>query len=126
MESPADHPQKIQDRMNRVLFYDNLPSTEPPQGMVAVTRVYALNFDQMTGGDCAVLELIYRHLPGFDPSLEPQTWFGSSETSPPFLLASAEPSGLLVEGILRTTDWNDWHSQLLAGIESHPFPLHEF
>jgi hypothetical protein len=104
----------------RLLFYDNEPSQTAPTGMISVERVYAINFGELAEADVLALAALYQALPGFDPSHEPQTWFGSSADAPPFLCASAEPSGLVVVGILPPSDWEAWHLKLITGINAYP------
>ena len=113
--------------LKRRLFYDNPPpSGASPPGMIAIERIYAINVGLLSEeGELALLRL-YERLPGFDANAEPCTWFGASEDQPPWLQASAEPSGLLVAGVLPASSWDEWNAALLEGLESYPYPLHEF
>jgi len=94
--------------------------------MVAVQRIYAINFALVSEEDERALLRLYERLPGFDANAELQTWFGALEGQPPWLWASAEPSGLLVAGVLPASCWDEWNAALLDGLDSHPYPLHEF
>ncbi len=113
--------------MSATLFYDNqLDESSDHPGLVEVERVYALDFARFSAADNRALLELYRSLPGAYRETDVAAWFGDSADSPPYLAASAEPSGLQVNGSLAPADWDVWHDAFLRGLTAHPFPLHDF
>lgn len=107
--------------------YDNLEPT-PVGGltcMVAVERVYALDWDLFDEDDWRRLSKLCEELPGAmpGPSGLPgglACWFGDDEDVPPFLSASVEPPGLQVYGILPEADWGAWDARFRKAAERLP------
>ena len=96
-----------------VLFYGNDTKDIPSSGEYQpVDRVYAIRFSDFTDEHSIGLDKISQSLPefmGYDSDGIPY-WFGV-EDSPPFLSASAEPSNLLVYGMLSSRQWLAWDMQ---------------
>ena len=96
-------------------FYNNVVSFEPPpDGMVFIDRVYCLDFNNFGDAEWQRLTAICDELPNRKPDSADGCpwWFGSDESSPPFLWASVEPSGWCVHGIVPTDGWDKWDAQL--------------
>jgi hypothetical protein len=93
------------------LYYDNDTTSRPESGeSVPVERVYCLRLNDFEAKQWEQLMRIYESLPGWVGVGEHgcPAWFSKSE-QPPFLLASVEPSGLLVTGSLTPHAWQAWH-----------------
>lgn len=106
-------------------FYDNLNDATPPAGMVAVDRVYCLDFNNFGDAEWKRFTAIINDLPERKPDSADGCpwWFGSDESTPPFLWASVEPSGWLVHGIVPTDAWAFWDTQLQSAVADLPrFP----
>ena len=103
------------------LYYDNSTSLSAPEGSVAVERVYAIRFAEFGEAEWKELSRVFEALPVWRGEGEHgcSCWFGRSEVAP-YLLASVEPSGLLVTGVLGKHEWQQWHSQLVAGLSELP------
>lgn len=104
------------------IFYDNDASYLPTSPTAApVERVYCLRFNEFKPEHWERLQRIYESLPGWAGVGEHgcPCWFGSS-SSPPFLVASVEPSGLQVSGSLPERDWSRWHDVFLASLAALP------
>ena len=103
-------------------FYDNLTNTTPPAGMIAVERVYCLDFNNFGDAEWQRLTAICNELPERKPDSSDGCpwWFGSEHTSPPFLFASVEPSGWLVSGVLPADAWQAWDTQLQLATTKFP------
>jgi hypothetical protein len=104
------------------IYYDNDASHLPAAGSaVPVERVYCLRFNEFVPEHWENLQRIYESLPGWAGIGEHgcPCWFGGSE-SPPFLVASVEPSGLQVTGSLPVDDWSNWHEAFLATLKELP------
>ena len=93
-----------------VPFHNNLEPT-PIDGLtclVEVERVYGLDWDRFDDSHWEALARIYEGLPGAVRHLDVPWWFGDDEDVPPFLRASAGPTGLQVCGVLPEADWWAW------------------
>lgn len=104
------------------LYYDNDASTPTAaHGQFAVERVYAMRFSEFSEQDWKRLQETYESLPGWagTGSHGCPCWFGSGEAAP-YLLASVEPSGLLVSGVLSAQDWVRWHEALFPKLLQFP------
>ena len=104
------------------LYYDNDASyLKAPEGHIAVERVYALRFSEFSEVDWKHLQETYEGLPGWAGigSHGCPCWFGREEAAP-YLVASVEPSGLQVSGVLRPQDWHCWHDALLTRLTQLP------
>lgn len=103
-------------------FYDNLTDAVAPEGMVAVERVYCLDFNTFGEPEWHQLSAICNSLPFRQPDSDDGCpwWFGSDESNPPFLWASVEPSGWLVHGVVRPYDWRAWDAQLQSAVAELP------
>jgi hypothetical protein len=104
------------------LHYDNDASyLNAPVGYVAVERVYALRFSEFNESDWKRLQETYEGLPGWagTGSHGCSCWFSSEEVAP-YLVASVEPSGLQVSGVLRPQEWYSWHEALSAKLSQFP------
>jgi hypothetical protein len=104
------------------LHYDNDTSyLNTPVGYVAVERVYALRFSEFNESDWKRLQETYEGLSGWagTGSHGCSCWFGREEAAP-YLLASVEPSGLQVSGVLRSQDWSSWHEALSTRLSQFP------
>ena len=95
--------------MSSPFYYDNSEAVDA-NGYVQVDRIYCLKLDQFTDADWALLADCYGRLPGWSGTGEHgfPCWFGSSESAP-YLIASAEPSGLQVFGAVQPNDLRRWH-----------------
>lgn len=94
-----------------VLYYDNDISGRLVNGTaMPVERVYCLRLNDFEPEDWEILQRAYENLPGWAGVGEHgcSCWFGTSESAP-FLVASVEPSGPIVTGILDEQVWNEWH-----------------
>ena len=113
--------------MTESFFYDNrLEASADHPGLVELERVYALDFGRLSEDDSLALLELYRSLPGQYREVSGASWFGEPEGCPPYLSASAEPSGLQVSGILAPHDLAAWHAAFVLGLAASPFPLHDF
>jgi hypothetical protein len=104
------------------LHYDNDASyLNAPDGYVAVERVYALRISEFNESDLKHLQEAYEGLPGWagTGSHGCSCWFGREEVAP-YLVASVEPSGLQVSGILRPQEWHSWHEALVTKLSQFP------
>ena len=106
-----------------VRFHDNLEAT-PIDGLtclVEVERVYGLDWGRFGEDDWRDLASIYEGLPGAVRDRDGPWWFGDDEDLPPFLRASAGPTGLRVHGVLPEADWRAWDGRFrreAAGLPS--------
>lgn len=91
-------------------YLDNLEPT--PAGdltcLVEVERVYRLDWTRFNQSHWDMLAQVYEGLPGASENSGSLWWFGDDEDVPPFLLATREPAGLRVSGILPEADWSAW------------------
>ena len=104
------------------LYYDNDTSAQSAApGQFAVERVYAMRFAEFSEQDWKGLQETYEGLPGWvgTGSHGCPCWFGSEEVAP-YLVASVEPSGLLVSGVLSAQDWSRWHEALFTKLPQFP------
>lgn len=103
------------------LYYDNPTSLSAPAGLVPVERVYALRFAEFSEVEWQQLLRLFETLPAWQGEGEHgcSCWFGRSEKTP-YLLASVEPSGLLVTGVLGEKEWEQWHTLFFAGLGAFP------
>jgi hypothetical protein len=103
------------------LYYDNPTSLSAAAGSVAVERVYALRFAEFGEAEWQQLMRLYETLPAWEGEGEHRCscWFGKSESAP-YLLASVEPSGLVVTGVLQEREWERWHTQFVSAIGTLP------
>jgi hypothetical protein len=104
------------------LYHDNDASyLKAPDGYVAVERVYALRLSEFSESDLKHLQETYEGLPGWagTGSHGCSCWFGCEEVAP-YLIASVEPSGLQVSGVLRPQDWHSWHEALVTRLPQLP------
>jgi hypothetical protein len=99
-------------------------SPEAPE-YVTVERVYELNFDAFTKAHWNELDRIERSLPGRYRINQVPMWFGSDELSPPYLLASVEPPGLQVYGVLSLHDWKEWDAAFQRALVAADLPFRE-
>lgn len=75
--------------------------------MERVSRTYAISYD-LSEADRKKLTAVFERLPGYCGSVDSiPAWYGRSEEKS-HLLASVEPSGLLVEGLLGKDEWCVW------------------
>ena len=104
------------------LYYDNDASyLNAPVGYVAVERVYALRCSEFNEDDWNRLLETYQGLPCWagTGSHGCSCWFGSEEVAP-YLVASVEPSGLQVSGVLHPQEWHSWHEALSTKLSQFP------
>ncbi|RQP21155.1 hypothetical protein [Piscinibacter terrae] len=103
------------------LYYDNPTSLLSPEGCVSVERVYALHFAQFGEAEWKQLLRTFEALPAWQAQGEHgcSCWFNRLEESP-YLLASVEPSGLLVTGVLGKQEWEQWNSEFVANLPTLP------
>ena len=90
-----------------VPYYDNLLDGAGT-GVVEAERVYCFDWHRFGEAEWAELGRVYGRLPGEVRYLDVPYRFGSDDRSPPYLVASVEPSGLVVCGLLDEADWLDW------------------
>ena len=105
-----------------VPFYDNLDAT-PIDGLtclVEVERVYGLDWGSFDEGHWRDLSRVYEALPGAVRDRDGPWWFGDDEDLPPFLRASAGPTGLRVHGIVPEADWWAWDHRCRKGAAGLP------
>jgi len=103
------------------LYYDNPTSLSSPVGSIHVERVYAVRFAEFGEGEWEKLLRLFEALPAWQGEGEHgcSCWFSRSEVAP-YLLASVEPSGLLVTGVLGKQEWEQWNSKFLACLRELP------
>ena len=104
------------------LHYDNDATyLSAPKGYIAIERVYALRFSEFSDDDMKHLQETYEGLPSWAGigSHGCPCWFGREEVAP-YLVASVEPAGLQVSGILRPQEWLGWHEALLPKLSQLP------
>jgi hypothetical protein len=90
------------------LFYDNVTTAQPVGVLKPVERVYCLRFSQFTDAHWKRLREIYALLPEWATVGDGMPyWFGPEE-DPPYLTASLEPSGIVVDGLLSEENWQEW------------------
>ncbi len=82
--------------------------------LIEVERVYLLDWDRFETPHWESLARIHENLPGASRSAEAPWWFGDDEDVPPFLLATKEPAGLRVRGMLPEADWWAWDERFRA------------
>ena len=99
--------------MSTSIYYDNSNAIDA-DGRLKVDRVYCLRLDNFTDSDWTVLSDCYTTLSGWCGPGEHgfPCWFGSSESAP-YLIASAEPSGLQIFGVVPSEDLRVWHEAFL-------------
>ncbi len=102
-----------------VPFYDNSPD-EGHSGTIEIDRVYCFAFHRFEDNDWSALDQVYRSLPGYIGYDPVPRWFSSSELAAPYLLASVEPPGLQVVGVLPVADWREWDERFRAGTAGLP------
>ncbi len=105
-----------------VPFYDDLKAT-PIDGLsclVEVERIYRLDWDRFDEEHWRGLARIYEDLPGAVRYRDVPWWFGDDEDVPPFLWASAEPTGLQVYGVLPEADWRAWDERFREAVSGLP------
>lgn len=103
-------------------YYDNDPLyMASDEACEPVERVYCLQFSQFTSEHWTKLQGIYETLPGWVGigTHGCPCWFGTS-TTVPYLVASVEPSGLQVSGVLEPTLWTQWHSAFYPHVVEFP------
>lgn len=104
----------------KAAFYDNREPLEDP-ATAQVDRVYCLDLNRFERAEWAVLDRVYRSLPGWQGYHDDLPyWFGTDEMDIPHLLASVEPSGLHVCGVLPAADWLAWTSRFGSAIAGLP------
>lgn len=105
-----------------VIYYDNLEATLSDNGtdLIAVERVYCLDWHRFQESHWKDLSDIYASLPGAVRYFDIPWWFGETEESPPFLWASVEPPGLQVCGALSKADWLAWDQQFRSAARNLP------
>jgi hypothetical protein len=103
------------------LYYDNPTSLSSTEGSVSFERVYALRFAEFGEAEWKQLLSMFEALPAWQGEGEHgcSCWFGKAEVAP-YLLASVEPSGLLVTGVLGKQEWEQWHSGFVARLPELP------
>ena len=104
------------------LHYDNDPSHfEVPSGYMAVERVYALKHGEFAEAQWQQLASVFESLPEWQGAGDHgcSCWFGRSEAAP-YLLASVEPSGLQVSGIVTASQWQSWNERFVAQLGNVP------
>lgn len=105
-----------------IAFYDNRDLFDAPE-TVEVDRVYCLDWHRFGEAEWAVLDRVYRSLPGWREYQDVPFWFGTDDADIPHLFASIESSGLQLCGVLPAADWLVWVSQFESGIAGLPsFP----
>lgn len=103
------------------LYYDNPTSLSSPGGAIPVERVYALRFAEFGEPEWKQLLHVFEVLPAWQGEGEHgcSCWFSRSEVAS-YLLASVEPSGLLVTGVLGKQEWERWHSHFVTCLGEFP------
>ncbi len=107
-------------------FHDSLEAT-PIDGLtclVEVERVYGLDWGRFAEGHWEALARIYERLPGVVRDRDGSMWYGDDEDVPPFLRASAGPTGLRVHGVLPEADWWAWDERFRTEAAGLPCKVH--
>jgi hypothetical protein len=97
------------------------PTPADPDRLLEVDRVYLLDWSAFTDADWAALGRAYERLPGWVTTGEGcPRWFGARD-EPPYLIASVEPPGLQISGVLSSRAWTAWDEAFRALVG--PLPI---
>lgn len=102
-----------------VPFFDGTDVFARP-GVAEVDRVYKIAFERFRDVEWAALDWIYQQLPEWKGYCDCPCWFGTDTDATPHLTASVEPPGLQVTGVLPAADFERWHEQFFAAIQTLP------
>jgi hypothetical protein len=78
---------------------------------VSIEGTYRIVTSKLTTDQDAALLEIYKVLPGhyqINAAEGMPYWYGENQNDVPYLTASFEPGGILIEGILQRADWVEW------------------
>ena len=103
-------------------YYELTDPKAVPNGMVEVDRMYCFDFDNFGDAEWERLTTIINDLPEHQPISGDGCpwWFGSNSSVPPYLVASVEPTGWLVQGVIPEDAWVSWHTQLQSVVSGLP------